>query len=132
MLPVKKLFLDWSAIRYILTGLFNTFLGLAIIFLAKWVLNWGDVSANLLGYGIGICVSFFINANWTFRFEGARVPAFLKFVFVLLVAYLLNLGTVMGAIHIFNLNSYLAQSLGVGPYLVAGYLGSRFIAFKQP
>jgi putative flippase GtrA len=47
------------------------------------------------------------------------------------MAYLLNLAVVVSARDVLHLDSYLAHALGVLPYTVCGYLGSRHFAFPQ-
>ena len=121
--------IDSSVLRYLLIGVANTFTGLSAIYLAKWLLGMGDVSANMLGYGVGLLLSFTLNKRWTFRHVGPVVPAMARFFIVIGVAYFANLLVVMYSISMLQLNSYLAQALGVIPYTVIGYLGSRFYAF---
>lgn len=122
--------IDSSVFRYLLIGVANTFTGLSVIYLAKWLLGLDDVIANMLGYGVGLALSFTLNKRWTFRHTGPTVPAISRFILVVGVAYMANLLVVMYSINILALNSYLAQALGVIPYTVIGYLGSRFYAFS--
>ena len=120
---------DSSVFRYLLIGVANTFTGLSVIYLAKWLFGLDDVIANMLGYGVGLMLSFTLNKHWTFRHIGPTVPAIKRFLLVVGVAYMANLVAVMYSINSLALNSYLAQALGVIPYTVIGYLGSRFYAF---
>lgn len=120
---------DWSVLRYLIVGALNTGLGLLVIFGCKWVVGLDDIPANMIGYGSGVVFSFVLNAKWTFGYDGPRLTAFLRFISVLLVAYLANLFTVVNAIDL-GVNSYLAQTLGVVPYVIIGYLGSRLFAFS--
>ena len=123
--------IDWSALRYLIVGALNTGFGLMVIFGCKWALDMDDIPANIVGYGSGVIVSFILNAKWTFNYDGPKLTAFLRFVSVLLVAWLANLLTVVNAIDL-GINSYLAQALGVIPYVIIGYLGSRIFAFSKP
>jgi len=122
---------DWSVLRYLIVGALNTGFGLLVIFGCKWALGMDDIPANMVGYGCGVIFSFVLNAKWTFDYDGPKLTAFLRFVSVLLVAYLANLFTVVTAIDM-GVNSYLAQALGVIPYVILGYLGSRLFAFAKP
>jgi putative flippase GtrA len=123
--------LQRSEIRYLVVGGGNTVFGLLIIYLLKWIGGFGDVIANMIGYTCGIVASFAFNATWTFAYKGSILPALVKFVIVLLVAYLSNLIAVVTAISVFDVNAYVAQGLGIVPYTVVGYLGSRFFAFGR-
>lgn len=124
--------LDLSLIKFLVVGLANTLSGLSVIYLAKWLLEFGDVSANVVGYTVGISLSFALNKRWTFRHEGAYLTSLIRFLIVIGVAYLANLATVLTAIEVLRMNSYLAQALGIVPYTALTYLGSRYFAFNRP
>ena len=118
-------------IKFLSVGVFNTFVGLAVIFIAKWFFNVGDIQANALGYGVGLTVSFTLNRRWTFAHNGDTFPALFKFFLVSLVAYGMNLLTVIVAIHHFDLNDYIAQLLGVPPYTLASYIACKYFVFQS-
>jgi putative flippase GtrA len=116
--------------KFVVVGIANTFVGLLAIYLCKWLLGFGDALANISGYMIGLAVSFLLNRGWTFRHSGAVLPALARFLVIFALAYLLNLATVLIAIHSFGVNSYLAQGIGIAPYTVFFYLGSKYFAFR--
>ena len=120
-----------SLTRFGIVGIINTIAGLTIIFAAKWLGELGDVVANLVGYGAGAIISFTLNGRWTFGYDGARGAAFVRFIAVLAVAYVLNLLTVLGALRL-GLNSYVAQALGIVPYFAFSYLASKHLVFSEP
>jgi putative flippase GtrA len=122
--------IDSSVFLYLLIGVANTFAGLSIIYLGKWLFGLNDVIANMLGYGVGLVLSFTLNKRWTFRHIGPTIPAMGRFLMVVGVAYMANLLVVMYSINFLQFNSYFSQTLGVIPYTVIGYLGSRFYAFS--
>jgi putative flippase GtrA len=122
--------LDFSAVRFAAVGVFNTLLGLAVIYAGMYFLGLGTAPANAIGYAVGILTSFALNRNWTFGHRGEALPAFTRFLVVLGVAYLANLGTVMAASGKLGWNPYVAQALGVVPYTVISFLGSRHFAFR--
>jgi putative flippase GtrA len=117
-----------SARRFGVVGVVNTLAGLAVIFFAKAVLSFNDVAANVTGYAVGIGVSFVLNRRWTFVSDHALLPSFLKFIVVIGVAYAVNLLTVLWAIGI-GVDDYAAQAMGIVPYALLGYAGSRWFAF---
>lgn len=123
--------LDYRFFRFLIVGFTNTLVGLLIIYSCKWLLEMGDIIANFLGYGIGMILGFMLNKNWTFKYKGEITPTFLRYIFVLISAYLINLATVIYAINHMLLDSYLAQALGVFPYTLISYLGSRFFVFHK-
>ena len=116
--------------RFLAVGVLNTLVGLLAIYLCKLLLGTGDVVSNALGYAVGLANSFAWNRRWTFAHSGAVLPAAARFVIVFLIAYFLNLATVMAAIHLFGVNGYVAQALGIAPYTAFFYVGSRWFAFR--
>jgi len=116
-------------LRFGVVGLFNTALGLGVIFGAKAFLGLGDLAANLLGYGLGLVSSFVLNRSWTFRHEGRAAAAFWRFGIAFVAAYALNLVTVFGLRDAAAMNSYLAQACGVITYTVSFYLMSVSYVF---
>ncbi|HSV50774.1 MAG TPA: GtrA family protein [Burkholderiaceae bacterium] len=122
--------LDFRLARFLAVGLANTVFGLSAIFACKGLLGLGDVESNLIGYGVGILLGFAVNKRWTFGHTGAAASAFVRYLLVLAVAYAANLATTLFAIDVLRLDSYLAQALGVIPYALTGYIGSRWFAFR--
>lgn len=117
--------------KFLLVGVINTITGLSVIYACKWFLEFGDILANVCGYAVGLTISFALNSRWTFRYRGRVWPALTRFLFVFLIAYLANLFVVLLLIDGFSVNSYLAQAIGVPPYTILFYAGSRWLAFRE-
>jgi putative flippase GtrA len=117
--------------RFLSVGVVNMVVGLLVIYACKWFFQAGDVAANAIGYGVGLCSSFALNSRWTFGYRGPQFPAIAKFLAVAGVAYAMNLLTVLVAIRYVGLNDYLAQALGIPPYTLTTYLASKFIVFRH-
>ena len=127
---VGPLGIRWDLIRYVSVGLLNTVVGLATIYLAMYAWHADDVVANIAGYSVGVVCSFILNRRWTFSSRDPLVPQLARFLLVLGVAYMANLLVVLTLVRQFGLNRYVAQALGILPYVTVGYLGSRFFAFR--
>ena len=106
----------------------NTALGLLVIFSAK-ALGADDVGANVTGYAVGLALSFVLNKRWTFGFSGDALPSLVRFFSVFALAYLANLTMVLSLIAALGIDPYWAQALGVIPYTLIFYVGSRWYAF---
>lgn len=117
--------------RFLVVGLLNTCIGLAIIYACKYLGQLSDVPANAIGYAVALVNSFAWNRNWTFAHSGTVIPAAARFLGVFLVAYLANLLTVLVAIETFGVNSYLAHAVAIAPYTALFYLGSRYFVFVR-
>lgn len=122
--------IKYQAFRFLSVGIVNTFVGLGVIFIAKAVFNLGDVFANAMGYSIGLLVSYTLNSKWTFHYNGEFTRTFVVFLFCQLIAYFVNLVCVIGLIK-YGIDSYVAQAMGLPPYVVISYIGMRYFAFSQ-
>ena len=120
-----------SLIRFALTGVLNTLVGLGAIFALKWFLGMSDTAANVLGYGVGLLVSYLVNSRWTFRYRKSLLPVLPQYLGVILLAYLVNLGVVHYCIDRLQINSYLAQACGVVPYAGLSYVLLRWFVFRS-
>lgn len=123
---------DWSFLRYLCVGVINTGVGLSVIYAGIYLFGLDDIPANVIGYTVGIGCSFLLNRYWTFDARGATHKQLPKFLLVMGCAYLINLATVMVLIKLVGVPRSIAHALGVVPYTLAGYLGSRFFAFRDP
>ena len=123
--------LSHTAVRFVIVGVINTLTGLSVIFLLKWALAVPDVAANLAGYGLGLIVSYFLNARWTFSFRGPLRAGSWRFILTIVVAYLTNLATVSAALYWFSINSYVSQAAGVAPYALVTYFLSKHFVFAD-
>lgn len=119
-----------QAFKYGAVGVINTIVGLSVIY-GLMAVGLGDVAANLIGYAIGLLVSFRLNSGWTFARSKAGTGAAGRFALVIAVAYLANLASMLAARDLLGLNSHLAQLVGVIVYAVIGFVGSRSFAFRQ-
>lgn len=117
--------------RYLLVGVANTIVGLGTIYIAMYFLGLDIVYANAVGYTIGVLFSFLLNKSWTFKSDDHLLFSFLRFITVLAVAYIANLGTVLFFDSHFHVNPYLAQALGIFPYTIIGFLGNRYFTFRN-
>ena len=119
-----------TVLRFIVVGLANTLIALTLIFLAKGVFGFGDAAANGLGYAVGLSVGFVLNRNWTFRHSGSIARSLPTFLLVQGAAYTLNLICVLALVE-HGVNGYWAQVLGIPPYTLVSYFGSRWVAFTK-
>ena len=116
--------------RFLSVGVLNTVVGLLVIFAMKGIFHLGDVAANAIGYSVGLLVSFTLNSRWTFSYQGAPGRAFGKFLAMALVAYGMNLLTVLVAIRGLGLNDYFSHILGIPAYTLTMYLTSKYFVFR--
>lgn len=117
--------------KYCLVGVVNTFVGLGLIFTCMAAFGLSPALSNLIGFAIGIVVSFSLNRIWTFASSAPIGKSFAGFAGICLVGYFLNLGVVLAVIYAWGVNPYIGQIAGVGCYAVFVFLGSRYFAFRR-
>jgi putative flippase GtrA len=116
-------------LSYAAVGVANTGVGYGVIFAAMYVLGWTPVASNVLGYAVGVVVSYALNRRFTFRSERASGREFLRFVAVLLVAYLANLATLIVLVDHVAIHPGAAQVVAGVVYFAVSFLLSRRYAF---
>jgi putative flippase GtrA len=124
--------LSRTALKFLAVGIANTLAGLAVIYGAKWLFRLGDITANAAGYAVGLALSFLLNKHWTFRFGGDSRMAAFRFLGAFILAYSVNLMTVLTCIRLLGMDGYLAQAIGVIPYTVSFYALSKGFVFRRP
>lgn len=120
-----------QAVRYSCVGVVNTLAGLGVIYAAKWFAGVADPVANAIGYAVGISIGFAANRQWTFRDNGRFSSALPRYVVAVGLGYLLNLAAVLFLIEFLAVDSYVAQGLGIVPYIVFVFLASRYFVFRS-
>ena len=117
-------------VRYVGIGVINTIVGYGLIFTLMF-LGINPFLSNLIGYAVGITVSYILNKNFNFRSEKSTKETFPKFVGVLLTAYVINFAVLFVCLKVLCLNKYLSQLIAGGFYTLFGFLGNRYITFAE-
>jgi putative flippase GtrA len=117
-------------IRYLGVGALNTLLCLALIMGLRQGLGWPDAWASLLGYGVGVLLSFVVNRRWTFRCTGRGLDRLPRFVVVLAAAWLCNLAVVLTLLQAGWPPAW-AHASGAPVYTLVSYLGCAWFVFRR-
>lgn len=118
-------------LRFGAVGAINTAIGLFVIYLVLFFFNADPAVANAIGYAIGLPVSFSLNRIWTFREKSHATKSAFRFVLVVVVAYLCNIGSIVIGTHQFGANSYLIQLPGIAIYTTIVFIGCRYFVFGK-
>jgi len=118
-----------QSIRFGAVGLVNTAIGLITIYSLMFFWGIGPGIANVIGYAIGLAVSFALNRVWTFSSNRPVAHVLPKYLLTAAISYLLNLGAVLSAVSLYSSNPYLAQLFGIGIYTFCMFFGCRWIVF---
>jgi putative flippase GtrA len=94
------------------------------------LLGFAPVAANAFGYLVGLFTSFVLNRRWTFNDSSRLLPSLVRFVQVVAVAYLFNLGAMWIVWRGLDADPYAAQVFGTVIYVTTFFVGSKFFVFR--
>ena len=116
-------------LRYIFSGVINTIVTYITSIILLKIFNIFLVFSNLLGYVVGIVVSFYLNRNFVFKSKKVEIKKqFYKFICACLFSYLINLIFLIFFSYIIELNDYISQILSMISYsLTFYYLSNKYI-----
>jgi len=117
-------FLSYNAV-----GIVNTIVGFGIVF-GMMLLGASASVSNMVGYGIGSVVSYFLNKRYTFNVEQNSKSMAIKFFAVLGVAYLINFAVLQGLLYN-GTNPYMAQVIAATTYTVSSFVLAKYLVFKE-
>lgn len=116
---------------YSVAGVANAIVGVSAILIAG-ALGTSAVLANLIGYGLGLIVSFTLNSRITFRGRKVDWVTALRFLAGFGIAFGVNIGVVMGAEHIPGLPKSITSLAGTPAYVVLFFLICEHWVFRRP
>lgn len=126
-----------SVDRYLLVGLFNTALDLALFSLLAVGIGMAAVLANTISTVCVMTISFFVNRAWVFRSESSGVGVYLRFAGVTLFTGLLVQSAVILAVLALaeavapslapELVTPAAKVVAMGTGMVVNFLGYRWL-----
>ena len=128
--------------KFLIVGGINTAIGMVLIFFFYNVLHLGYWGSSSIAYVIGTVISYILNKNFTFSYKKKDHMSIVRFIIVQVVSYsIAYLAARPLVVHIFGLfdNSLglephhieqIAILVGMGFFMVLGYLGQRFFAFR--
>lgn len=119
-----------QAVTFGLVGLVNTAVGLTVIYVMMFGVGASPVVANMVGYGVGLCVSFTLNSRITFR-QGLTVLSGLRFIAAFAISYFANLVCLVTLIGPGGISPTYAQLGSMVIYTLVFFLLSRFFVFND-
>jgi len=129
MLLLKKKSMINQLIRFLSVGLFNTLIGISVIYMLLFY-GVNNYISNISGYIFGIILSYFLHKYYTFKSQnGITKKEILKFLFVFLISYCINIIILYLSLHFFS--QYLSQLLAIIGYSIVNYLLNKLYTFKK-
>jgi putative flippase GtrA len=119
-------------LRFATVGVVNTGLGYAVIFACMYLVGLGAVTSNVLGYAVGLVVSYLLNRSFTFRSAAAPLREIVRFVAIFLLAYLANLAVLILLIRHAGVHEGVAQVLAGVVYFGLSFVMNKYYVFAGP
>ncbi|RST54308.1 GtrA family protein [Variovorax sp. MHTC-1] len=119
-------------LRFAAVGVVNTGLGYAVIFACMYLVGLGAVTSNVLGYAVGLVVSYLLNRSFTFRSVEAPRREIIRFVAIFLLAYLANLAVLILLVHYAGVHEGVAQVLAGIVYFGLSFVLNKYYVFAAP
>ena len=130
-------FVDEKLLKFLLVGVFNTLLGMAIMFGLYNLAGFSYWTSSAANYIIGSILSYILNKHFTFRNTSRSWKPVVKFILNIAVCYLLAYGIAkpltMWALRSFSasIQDNIAMLVGLCLFTGLNYFGQRFFAFKE-
>lgn len=124
----KKSEIFREAALFGIVGMVNTAVGYGTILLLM-AANIGPIIANMGGYAVGLCCSYYLNSRVTFSKRKNFRSRIFRFLAVFLICWFLNLGIL--ALMLTYLPAALAQLVAMAVYTVSFFFLSRAFVFVE-
>lgn len=115
--------------RYAGSGVLNTLVGFAVIFLLMG-LGLSPTLSNIGGYLVGLIFGFFTAKKIVFRSEGRVTTEGVRYLAAFLVSFVMNLLVLQLALALLHWHPIPAQLLAAATYTAFMYLLSRCLVFR--
>ena len=128
--------IDSSILKFLLVGVGNTLLSMALMFLLEDLGYWPSTA---IAYVAGAVMSFFLNRSFTFRSDETLGRSAVKFALNVAVCYVVGYGLAKVLVPIPQQPNAvpviwverLSKLVGMGLYTVLNYFGQRFFSFRK-
>ncbi len=117
-------------LKFLCVGIINTIVGFGIIFLLMYFGVIPEIS-NIIGYTVGINVSYILNKKITFKSNKSHVKEFPKFLLSVGLSYILNFLGLLLFYRFFKINPYISKILSGAIYTISGFLLFKYFVFKN-
>jgi putative flippase GtrA len=119
----------YQFLKFGIVGLFNTLLGYAVIFSCMYLLKLSPILSNVLGYMVGLVVSYVLNRQFTFENKSKSKLQILRFLIVFAVSYAINLILLVVSMQTFGLQAGISQVIGGVGYVLTSFLLNKYYVF---
>jgi putative flippase GtrA len=126
---VLRHFFSLTALRFALTGVGNTLVGVGTLLAARDIFGMSDYVANAIGYVVGLIFSFLVNRGFTFADRNSMAVTAPRFLLAFVISYAANLLVLAIALDGLGLHPNLAQACAIVTYSATFFLLCRLFVF---
>ena len=136
MRRILSSFFDATFLKFMLVGVVNTLVGIAVMFFCFNVLAWSYWVSSALNYMVGSIVSYLLNKRYTFQQKENDWHTVWKFIVNVSVCYVLAYGLAKPFVAWLlsgvttNIQGNAALFVGMVLFVGFNYIGQRFWAFS--
>lgn len=116
--------------RFIFVGAFNNII-LYVAYIYITFLGVDHKYAMTLVYIVGVMIGFMLNRKWTFKYDGHINKAFLKYFFLYMWGYIINLGALFLMVDILYYPHQIVQLVVSILLAIMFFLLQRFWVFSK-
>ena len=126
-----------TAVKFALTGIFNTVFGSFIMFFMYNVVGAGYWLSTAVNYGVCSIISFFLSKYLIFQNEERPFRQIARFSVNILFCYIIAYGVAKPVVYAIlesrekALCENIAMLTGMGFFAILNYLGQRFFVFRR-
>ncbi len=131
-----KLF-DLSFLKYLAIGIFDTIIGMSIMFGLYNLAGWGYWASSVSNYVLTSILSFFLNRYFTFQSREWSWKQVLRFAMTIATCYVIAYLVAQPIVRLIfssaeeTLRDNLAMLTGMCLFSVMNYLGQKFFTFQK-
>ncbi|WP_077046219.1 GtrA family protein [Pseudomonas sp. KK4] len=118
-------------IKFVIVGVLNTILGYSVIFGCMYILGMDPVISNVVGYLIGLMLSYTLNRKVTFQSTSKSKSEVVRFLIVFLIAYFANLAVLMILINVGVFHEVVNQIVAGAVYVVFSFFLNKYYVFYR-
>ena len=134
-----KTLLNREVLTFLVVGVVNTLFGTAIMLVLYNVFGCSYWVSSFCDYFFGSILSYFLNKNFTFHYQGTDWRSIVKFalniVVCYLIAYSLALPLTRYALESMHFSKVIVENIamlvGTVLFMLINYLGQKFFAFRR-
>jgi putative flippase GtrA len=122
---------EGDLLRFLIVGVFNTVMGMALILLLYHGIGLDYRIANVTTYTIGLIITFMLHKQWVFKSRADPITEVTPFLAVFGTAFLVNFVLVSLVVEVIGWHPDLGQLAGISGFTLTNYLGQKYLTFRK-